>query len=695
MGLDSAAFDDERYLSGLLERTRLDGLLGAHAALVGEIQTLDGDMQMLVYDNYERFIAATDTIRDMRSNVEGMEGQMERLLQGMERVEGASESVNERLSVHRQEVERLHGVGTLLQKIRVVQELPAKLRRCLQHDALTLAARWYLDAKPVLDRYGSSSFAKVAAEVEDVVAKVRTRLQEALAADTLDAGDAAEYMDVLQSLGQQSTALRSDYVENRSSKLRACLDRAAQRKRDLMVALAAGTDEGGANGSEDEGAIGLADFVVATNTDLLSELAATASSLRSLFPDDTDSLVAAVQAPADDYVALLESILPPAEGAPSWRAAEITVAFETLVTDFARIGAAVPEAVLSERALTLARDALMGATVAARRDACAAVARGCRGVAEALTGGETAGLAPARNEMRACVTAAAEAAVVRMRALITAADAAPALTEGWLPALHAAMQRELAALVDAARDSLAGGSGAEGSGPGDDEALDRGSNAPAGALLIGWSVLGALAETVVPSLMDAISTCAANPEVNAGGRPPFVSGELLRGIAAARTEVLRAYAESRGRVLSGMVRSAMASPDCTEEPSAPRLYAEMIAKELASIAAEAGAMLPSSGGDDNRERASTVDRLFREKTRIFGAVEACCDSVVAAVAGIALRSLRECVREQTFDDAGFRQMQLDVAALREALAGKHSDELDEVLKSAEERAVQDDSGIEA
>ena len=68
----------------------------------------------------------------------------------------------------------------------------------------------------------------------------------------------------------------------------------------------------------------------------------------------------------------------------------------------------------------------------------------------------------------------------------------------------------------------------------------------------------------------------------AGGRPPFVSGELLRGIAAARTEVLRAYAESRGRVLSGMVRSAMASPDCTEEPSAPRLYAEVIAKELAS-----------------------------------------------------------------------------------------------------------------
>jgi hypothetical protein len=44
-----------------------------------EIKNLDSDMQQLVYENYNKFIAATDTIRAMKSTVDGMQADMDQL----------------------------------------------------------------------------------------------------------------------------------------------------------------------------------------------------------------------------------------------------------------------------------------------------------------------------------------------------------------------------------------------------------------------------------------------------------------------------------------------------------------------------------------------------------------------------------------------------------------------------------------
>ena len=70
-----------RYLQNLLRTTRLDGLLAKHTEMLSEIKNLDSDMQMLVYENYNRFISATDTVRTMKSNVDGMDTSMQDLEQ--------------------------------------------------------------------------------------------------------------------------------------------------------------------------------------------------------------------------------------------------------------------------------------------------------------------------------------------------------------------------------------------------------------------------------------------------------------------------------------------------------------------------------------------------------------------------------------------------------------------------------------
>lgn len=58
------------------------------------MKKLDSDMQMLVYENYNKFISATDTIRKMAQNVEGMETEMADLKTSMDRIASSSATVN-------------------------------------------------------------------------------------------------------------------------------------------------------------------------------------------------------------------------------------------------------------------------------------------------------------------------------------------------------------------------------------------------------------------------------------------------------------------------------------------------------------------------------------------------------------------------------------------------------------------------
>lgn len=55
---------------------RLKALMQKHIDMSMEIKTLDSDMQNLVYENYNKFISATDTIRSMKANVGSMDTSM-------------------------------------------------------------------------------------------------------------------------------------------------------------------------------------------------------------------------------------------------------------------------------------------------------------------------------------------------------------------------------------------------------------------------------------------------------------------------------------------------------------------------------------------------------------------------------------------------------------------------------------------
>ncbi|QIX00193.1 hypothetical protein AMS68_005710 [Peltaster fructicola] len=68
--IDGEGFDAEEYVKELLANESLESILRTEASLISETRTLDGEKKSLVYDNYSKLIAATETIRKMRTNMD-------------------------------------------------------------------------------------------------------------------------------------------------------------------------------------------------------------------------------------------------------------------------------------------------------------------------------------------------------------------------------------------------------------------------------------------------------------------------------------------------------------------------------------------------------------------------------------------------------------------------------------------------
>lgn len=68
--INGAHFKPNYFLNKLIKEKSLTELMDKENEMVKQIRALDSDMQTLVYENYNKFISATDTIRKvyMQSN---------------------------------------------------------------------------------------------------------------------------------------------------------------------------------------------------------------------------------------------------------------------------------------------------------------------------------------------------------------------------------------------------------------------------------------------------------------------------------------------------------------------------------------------------------------------------------------------------------------------------------------------------
>ncbi|RZC32351.1 vacuolar protein sorting-associated protein 51 -like [Asbolus verrucosus] len=109
LDLNSANFNPNLYLDKLFKESNLKQIMDHESDIVKDTQTLHSDMQTLVYENYNKFISATDTIRKMKVDFKKMENEMDLLASNMASITSFSDQINSTLQDTRQQISKLSG----------------------------------------------------------------------------------------------------------------------------------------------------------------------------------------------------------------------------------------------------------------------------------------------------------------------------------------------------------------------------------------------------------------------------------------------------------------------------------------------------------------------------------------------------------------------------------------------------------
>ncbi|XP_058645664.1 vacuolar protein sorting-associated protein 51 homolog [Onychostoma macrolepis] len=234
-------FDPEVYLNKLRKECSLGELMDHESCMVKQIRSLDSDMQTLVYENYNKFISATDTIRKMKNDFKKMEDEMDCLSANMAAITEFSARISGTLQDQHAQITKLSGVHTLLRKLQFLFELPARLNKCLELQAYAQAVSAHRKARCVLQQYSHMpSFRGIQDDCHVIMEKLAQQLRQKFRDGGSSAKDLSECVELLLQLDEPAEELCDKFLSHAQSRLEADLQGLEAELKDSAV-----TDTGG------------------------------------------------------------------------------------------------------------------------------------------------------------------------------------------------------------------------------------------------------------------------------------------------------------------------------------------------------------------------------------------------------------------------------------------------------------------
>lgn len=213
-------FDPELYLNKLRRECSLAELMDHETCMVKQIRSLDSDMQTLVYENYNKFISATDTIRKMKNDFKKMEDEMDCLSTNMAAITEFSARISGTLQDQHVQITKLSGVHTLLRKLQFLFELPARLNKCLEMQAYAQAVNSHRRARCVLQQYSHlPSFKGIQDDCHAIMDKLAQELRQKFRDGGTSSKDLSECVELLLQLDEPAEELCDKFLSHARSRL--------------------------------------------------------------------------------------------------------------------------------------------------------------------------------------------------------------------------------------------------------------------------------------------------------------------------------------------------------------------------------------------------------------------------------------------------------------------------------------------
>nr|XP_023029849.1 vacuolar protein sorting-associated protein 51 homolog [Leptinotarsa decemlineata] len=213
LDINGPNFNPNMYLDKLFKDYTLKQIMDHENDVIKDTQTLHSDMQTLVYENYNKFISATDTIKKMKNDFKKMETEMDLLASNMASITSFSDQINSTLQGTREKISKLSGIHTLLQKLQFLFKLPTTLKARMEEKNYLQATQDYLHAQRVLQQYGDMpSFQGIKSDCESILIELKAELRIQFSNSNASAKELAESVDLLLQLDEPAKELCTEFL---------------------------------------------------------------------------------------------------------------------------------------------------------------------------------------------------------------------------------------------------------------------------------------------------------------------------------------------------------------------------------------------------------------------------------------------------------------------------------------------------
>ncbi|XP_068475416.1 vacuolar protein sorting-associated protein 51 homolog [Phaseolus vulgaris] len=694
--INSSSFQPDQYMKIMARKSSLEGLLQRHVEMVAEIKNLDTDLQMLVYENYNKFICATDTIKRMKSNILGMEENMEQLLERIMSVQSRSDSVNTSLCENREHIEKMHRTCNLLRKIQFIYDLPDRLGKCIKSEAYADAVRFYIGAMPIFKAYGDSSFQDCKRASEEAIAIIVKNLQGKVFSDSESMQVRAEAAVLLKQLNFPVDYLKTKLLEKLELSLR-----------DMQFITEVMEND---SPSAHEASI--------------HELVEAIRAFRVIFPDSEKQLVQLAQDLLTRHFLIIEEYVK-----TRICSEDLLGVLRVIWNAVLRMDEVLEEVSLSNHSLEATKDAV-------KLYIRSAFSHLTQDISDHLLkvlkrgGAEEYSLEVALDASIKAVLDGGRNVLLDIHKILEdnleIVDKLKELIIDWVQQGYQDFFRELEvqfiSFLGRNNSSATPSHGLmEGA---------QGVKAFPSLVLVLAQLSAFIGQTAIPKITEELAASFSQGSV--GGYEyglSFVPGVISQKFRAAGEKFLQLYINMRTQKISLLLKKRFATPNWVKhkEPREVHMFVDLFLQELKITGNEVKQILPQDltkhrRADSNGSSASSrsnsfreekekfsrsniqkgrsqqllethLAKLFKQKVEIFTKVEYTQESVVMTIVKLCLKSLQEYVRIQTFNRSGFQQIQLDIQFLRTPLKEIVEDEaamdflLDEVIVAAVERCL--------
>ncbi|KAJ8968155.1 hypothetical protein NQ314_002412 [Rhamnusium bicolor] len=213
LDINGPNFSPNLYLDKLFKECTLRQIMDHENEVIKDTQTLHSDMQTLVYENYNKFISATDTIKKMKNDFKKMETEMDLLASNMSSITSFSDQINSTLHDTREKISKLSGVHTLLQRLQFLFKLPGTLKSRMEEKNYIQATQDYLHAQRVLQQYGDlPSFQGIKTDCESILKELKMELRKQFCNPNASAKELTESVDLLLQLNEPAKELCLEFL---------------------------------------------------------------------------------------------------------------------------------------------------------------------------------------------------------------------------------------------------------------------------------------------------------------------------------------------------------------------------------------------------------------------------------------------------------------------------------------------------